>query len=87
MVKIESLVWDEWNREHIKRHHITIDEVEEICQGKHKEIRTYKRRFLLTGKTKIGRILAIAISPEDRNGKPYEKGIYYVITAYEKEEL
>ncbi|MBI4067235.1 BrnT family toxin [Candidatus Gottesmanbacteria bacterium] len=85
MTVIKSLVWDEWNRVHIQRHSVTIEEVEEVCRRKYKEIKSYRKRFLLIGKTKTDRILAVVITPEDRNGISYGEGIYYVVTAYEKE--
>ncbi len=31
--RIEYLVWDEWNREHIKRHEVNPDEAEEVVFG------------------------------------------------------
>jgi len=43
------------------------------------------KRFLLIGKTKRGRQLAIVLSPEDRNLEIYGNGFYYVITAFEME--
>jgi len=85
MVVVESLIWDDWNREHITRHDITPEEIEEVCHGKHQAKESYRSRILITGKTKAGRNLFIVLSPEDRNLKPYGKGIYYVITAFEKE--
>ncbi len=36
------------------------------------------------GKTKAGKNLSIVLSPEDPNLKPYDSGIYYVVTAFEK---
>ena len=30
---ISELLWDDWNEAHIARHHITPEEVEEICFG------------------------------------------------------
>lgn len=58
-----------------------------FVKEKYKVRKSYKKRFLLIGKTKKGRMLEIVISGEDRNAKPYGEGIYYLITAYEKEEL
>jgi len=66
---------------------VTIEEVEEICQERHKEIKSYRKRFLLKGKTKMGRKLEVIVSPEDKEGNLYDEGIYYVITAYEKEQI
>lgn len=85
MIAITGLVWDEWNREHISRHGISPEEVEEVCHGKHKITESYRKRFLIVGKTIKGKKLAVVLSPEDRNLKYYGNGIYYVITAFEKE--
>ena len=85
MVVVNSFIWDEWNRGHIAHHNITPEEIEEVCHGRHQAKESHRNRILITGKTKAGRNLFIVLSPEDRNLKPYGKGIYYVITAFEKE--
>lgn len=85
MVVVNGLVWDEWNRKHLARHNISPEEVEEICHRKNKIIDSYRRRIMIIGTTKAGRKLAVVLSPEDKNLQPYGNGIYYVITAFEKE--
>lgn len=85
MTVVNSLIWDDWNREHLTRHHISPEEVEEICHGKHLTVESYRRRILIMGKTKAGKGLSIVLSPENPNLKPYGHGIYYVVTAFEKE--
>lgn len=82
---VKSLIWDDWNREHLIKHKITVKEVEEVCHGKFKVVKSYRKRIMLIGKTKNGRKLAIVLSPEDRNLKAYEEGTYYLITSYERE--
>ncbi len=74
MVQIKALVWDEWNSEHIKKHHVSIEEVEELCQGYYKNLPTYGERYLILGRTKAGRALTIVLARQ----KP---GVYYLITA------
>jgi len=32
-IKIEQLIWDEYNREHIKKYKVTIEEVEETLNN------------------------------------------------------
>ena len=32
-IKIEQLIWDEWNKEHIKKHKVAVSEVEEAVQN------------------------------------------------------
>ena len=83
MTLVNILIWDEWNREHLAKHHISPDEIEEVCQGKHKSVQSYRHRLLLIGQTKSGRKLSIVLSPKDNSLQPYGKGIYYVITAFE----
>lgn len=85
MIAVMGLVWDEWNREHLARHNISPEEVEEICHRKYKITESYRKRLLIVGKTTKGRKIVIVLSPEDRNLEYYGNGIYYVITAFEKE--
>jgi len=84
MILVNSLIWDEWNKEHIARHNISQQEVEEICQGTFLAVESYRKRIQLTGKTKRGRKLFIILSPEGRDLKIYGKGIYYPVTAFEE---
>lgn len=81
---IKKLIWDVWNRDHIARHSISPQEVEEVCQGKYKAYETYRGRIEVEGKTKIGRFLKIILSSQDRNLQDYNIGVYYPITAFEK---
>lgn len=85
MVVVNSLIWDVWNRNHLNKHDVTINEVEEVCHGKFKVIKSYRKRIMLTGKTRNGRKLAVVLSQEDRKLKAYKKGTYYLVTSYEKE--
>lgn len=87
MILVRGLVWDDWNKEHIYRHGVSIKEVEEVCHGKYDVIESYRKRIQIVGKTKNGKTIIIIISPEDRKLKAYGKGIYYPITAFEKEDL
>lgn len=85
MFMVNDLIWDDWNRRHLAKHKIIIEEVEEVCHGKFKIVKSYRKRFMLLGKTKNGRRLAVVLSPEDRNLNIYGEGIYYLVTSYEKE--
>lgn len=89
-IVIKKLIWDDYNVEHIKKHNVVQNEVEELAEN----IITHKKarmgRYLIMGR--VGsRILSVAIS---RKGV----GIYYPITArdaakkerkkvYEKEKI
>lgn len=44
MILVNNLIWDDWNRKHLAKHHITPEEVEEVCQGKHKSVQSYRIR-------------------------------------------
>ena len=84
MATVKSLIWDDWNKEHVSKHDVTIEEAEDVCHGKHQTIKSYRKRLQLVGKTRLGRVLAVVLSHQDRNLEEYPKGVYYIITAYEK---
>jgi len=74
MIKVKSLVWDEWNIEHIKKHKIEVDEAEEVCKKPEKTLLSYKERLIVLGKTKKQKLLTIVLAPMIKNK-------YYVVTA------
>lgn len=74
MSKIKKLIWDEWNVNHIKKHKVSVDEVEEVCQKIKKSFKSYRGRLIILGKTKKSRLLTVALAPEGQ-------GKYYVVTA------
>ncbi len=89
-IKINTLIWDWYNIEHIKKHNVTQSEIEKVA-GKiitHKKAK--KGRYLIMGR--VGsRILSVAIT---RKGV----GLYYPVMArdsakkerkvvYEKEKV
>jgi uncharacterized DUF497 family protein len=67
---MKKLVWDEWNKKHIRKHNVTIDEVEEIYKNKRLELDSYLNRKELYGVTKKGRMVIIVVSYTD-NKNPY----------------
>lgn len=68
------LVWDEWNREHIKKHSVTESEVEETYSNEFARSDSYKKREAIFGSTLSGKLITIAVS--------YEKQINpYVVSA------
>jgi len=75
MIVIDKLVWDNWNVEHIARHDVIPEEVEEVCHGKYIVRKTYDKRLLLIGPTLSGRMLAIVLGITKR------KRHYYPVTA------
>lgn len=82
MIAVRELIWDGWNKKHIHSHSVTIEEVEDVCHGTYQAKQSYRKRIQIVGKTRGGKTLIIILSPEDRNLKAYEKGIYYPITAF-----
>ncbi|TSC88017.1 MAG: Uncharacterized protein G01um10147_248 [Microgenomates group bacterium Gr01-1014_7] len=89
-IKINQLVWDEWNIEHIRKHDVTKDEVEVVAKNIVTHKKAKKGRYLIMGRVS-SRILSVAIS---RKGI----GVYYPVMArdsakkerrivYEKEKI
>jgi uncharacterized DUF497 family protein len=73
MTKITSLVWDNYNKEHIKKHNVTVREVEKAVQSAKTHKKVKNGRFLLIGRTGT-RILSIILVQET-------KKTYFVVTA------
>jgi uncharacterized DUF497 family protein len=73
---IQRLQWDAWNRDHIAKHGVTIEEVSEVVAGKWFARETYKGRTLLIGFTDSRRMLAVVVGPV-----PNEINVYYVFSA------
>lgn len=67
---MKKLIWNEWNKNHIKKHGVTIDEVEEIFKNWKVENDSYLDRKEYFGITKRGRMLVIVVSYKC-NKKPY----------------
>lgn len=85
MIVVKGLIWDDWNKDHLAKHGVSVEEAEEVCHGSYKTVESYRKRILIVGKTRRGRVLAIVLSPEDRDLQLYGNDIYYPITAFEKE--
>jgi uncharacterized DUF497 family protein len=72
-IKIDQLIWDEFNSKHIKKHNVTKEEVQEAIQKVNAHRKGYAERIVIIGRAGK-RILAILISPEGDKK-------YYVVTA------
>jgi len=59
---MKRLIWDDINREHIKKHGVTVKEVNEAYLNKKLVSLSYLRRIKILGTTNKGRLLAIIIS-------------------------
>jgi len=44
-IKISQLIWDEWNIEHLKKHKVEKQEVEESIEKVHAHRKGYKDRI------------------------------------------
>jgi len=75
MVYVRGLVWNDWNVEHIARHNVTPQEVEEACLAGGLVLRGKKGRLVFIAPTRAGAVLAVVLDPE-----PEEEGIYYPVT-------
>lgn len=71
---IKKLIWDEWNIEHIARHNVSPEEVEEVCKGKNLFNRWKNKMYRVIGQTEEGRYLTILLAT--RPGQNY-----YPVTA------
>ncbi len=72
-IKLEQLVWDSWNIEHIKKHNVTQSEVEQALSQLLAYRQGYQKRIILIGRSGK-RILALVVTQKDSHS-------YYVITA------
>jgi uncharacterized protein len=65
-VRIDELLWDDWNEEHISRHRVREDEVEEVVFDRASQFFRVgrggaARRYLILGLTDAGRYLFVVI--------------------------
>jgi len=73
---IKLLFWDDWNREHIGKHHVTVEEAEEAVFSEAVVTPTYKDRYQVIGPTSSGRVLSVIVGQV-----PDRPGHYYVFRA------
>lgn len=72
-IVVKKLIWDEYNIEHIRKHDVTKDEVEEIASNIIAHEKAKQGRYLVIGRAG-SRILSVFLN---RKGV----GIYYPVTA------
>ncbi len=74
MTKIElaQLIWDSWNKKHIKKHNVTVIEIEEAVVSISAHRMGYGRKIILIGRSGK-RLLAMIMSHKEENK-------YYVVT-------
>lgn len=78
-MKIDSLYWNDENIEHISKHNVNPQEVEDVCFGTHIIRREGDRRYILSGQSANGRYLNVVI-------ERVSKELFRPITAFEMSE-
>ncbi len=63
-VKGVKLIWDNWNKEHLKKHKVLVREVKQALKAKQIVKESYKRRLIIIGRTKESRMLTVVLSFE-----------------------
>lgn len=66
-MKIDNLMWDDWNRTHIARHQVTPGEVEEVIRNEYVLFPSYKERVVVLGLTEAGRALRVTLAGRGGN--------------------
>lgn len=79
MIKINRVIWEDWNINHIAKHNVIQGEVEEVLHSKFVICPSYRDRILITGKTSRDRFITIIAHEEVKN-------VYYIITARDATE-
>lgn len=74
-MRIPSLRWTEWNEEHLARHGVEPDEVDEVVVAdRFHMVRVRAGRYAIIGQTDAGRYLSIMVDREP-------DGTFFVVTA------
>lgn len=72
-IKVEQLIWDDWNLEHIKKHNISKEEVEEAVSNIVAHRMGHSKKIILIGR--CGKRLIAMVMGHDKGNR------YYVATA------
>ena len=73
-MRIQDLLWDDENIEHIAAHRVEMDEVEDVCFGRNLIQRVGEGKHIILGRTEEGRYLFVVLAQK-------EPGLFRVITA------
>ena len=76
---ISELEWDDQNIEHIARHNVGPQEVEDVCFGLHISQKAGDKRYILSGQSVGGRYINVVV-------EQVGKGLFRSITAFEMSE-
>lgn len=74
MFYIRELIWDTWNEDHIARHGVEPEEVEEAVRNDPYVTRQRNKTYGLICRTDDGRLLMVILAPQGGD-------IYFVVTA------
>jgi uncharacterized DUF497 family protein len=74
MVRITHIVWDDWNIDHIARHGVTPEDVEEVLDSSFFITKGRDNTFRVIGQTYGGRYLTVYLATRGGGG-------FYVVTA------
>lgn len=75
MIVVNRLIWETSNIDHIARHGISQQEVEEVCHGQYVVKDAHGGRVMIIGPTLSGRALCIILDPEP------DEGVWHPVTA------
>ncbi|MDO8688411.1 MAG: BrnT family toxin [Dehalococcoidia bacterium] len=78
-MRIFELIVEPGSEDHIARHHVSVEEVEQVVFGGHLTYRTRQGRYRFIGQTAAGRYLAIIVAPR-------EHGVYGLVTARDADQ-
>ena len=79
-MRIEDLIWENGgNVDHISRHNVTPDEVEEVCFSEYLYRQETSQKYILSGQSLSGRYLNVVV-------ERIHKGLFRPITAFEMSE-
>ena len=64
-MKLGGFEWDKKNEEHISRHNVAPEEVEELFQGYYRTYKTQGGKHVVYGKTDAGRYLLVVVAKKE----------------------
>ncbi len=72
-IVVKQLIWDDANKEHIKKHDVSLEQVEEVGKNQLAHEKGHSGRYIIIGRSGA-RILSVVI-------RRIKTGIYYPVTA------
>ncbi|TET67544.1 MAG: hypothetical protein E3J40_03010 [Dehalococcoidia bacterium] len=68
-MRVNGLEWDDINLEHIGKHNLSPEEIEDACFGRHYAFRVKYKRMAIFGQTSGGKYIKVIL--EQRHGNTY----------------